>query len=602
MGLFEHWPYVNFHDLNLDWIIGKIKNVETSEANAAEYAEASAESAAASQLSADASQASAEQSQQYSNDSQEAAAAAASSAQESEEHAESTTETAGQIRSEMTLLNTRMDNIIASGTPTEGNAELIDIRVAADGKTYPTAGDSVRGQITALQNETDNIKDVLNIIDDPESTKTTESGVRITLLHLVNLKIGDVVTWTIPEALGVQVYLYIMDSNNERYSSRAISIGATDATITLTDNVDNASIEAVVNAVTEITTVVTPANPEPNAIENIADDIEELGKNLNERITNIAYPSKTVNTIGHRGNPIDAPQNTAPAYIIARKAGLRYVENDLELTDDDYFVMWHDGSLHALGDMVDINGYLMYTDGTDFYWVNNGNVYTWNGSEYVSSSVALENLTRCNGSRYAVRSGYSYGGSPCIALPFDILRRIDFGVYKAPTFAGTQILTFEEWLILCKKLGCEIYIDAKINYTSETLTRAATLVKQYGFAGKSSWLGLSASQYAILRNIIPGERIGILVNPSPEAIENYAPYNTGRGFFFDGSATTLTKENTQLALANGFDVECYYVGYDETDKTTVFNQINELLSYGITGITCDRYTVEEVAASILESF
>lgn len=25
MGLFEHWPYTNFHDLNLDWIISKIK-------------------------------------------------------------------------------------------------------------------------------------------------------------------------------------------------------------------------------------------------------------------------------------------------------------------------------------------------------------------------------------------------------------------------------------------------------------------------------------------------------------------------------------------------------------------------------------------------
>ena len=60
MGLFEQWPYVNFHDLNLDWIIRKIKNVETAEANSQASAEASAESAAASQLSADASLASQE--------------------------------------------------------------------------------------------------------------------------------------------------------------------------------------------------------------------------------------------------------------------------------------------------------------------------------------------------------------------------------------------------------------------------------------------------------------------------------------------------------------------------------------------------------------
>ena len=64
MGLFEHWPYVNFHDMNLDWVIKKIKNVETAEANSLASAEASAESAAASQLSADAALASQEAARQ----------------------------------------------------------------------------------------------------------------------------------------------------------------------------------------------------------------------------------------------------------------------------------------------------------------------------------------------------------------------------------------------------------------------------------------------------------------------------------------------------------------------------------------------------------
>lgn len=29
MGLYEHWPYVNFHDLNLDWIVTTIKQLQT---------------------------------------------------------------------------------------------------------------------------------------------------------------------------------------------------------------------------------------------------------------------------------------------------------------------------------------------------------------------------------------------------------------------------------------------------------------------------------------------------------------------------------------------------------------------------------------------
>lgn len=314
----------------------------------------------------------------------------------------------------------------------------------------------------------------------------------------------------------------------------------------------------------------------------------------------IAMDSNTVRSIAHRGDDIVAPQCVAPAYIAARRNGFNIAENDLWLSEDGEFVMWHDTTLSALGDLVDINGYLMYTDGTAYYYVNPSTnaVYTWNGSSYVSSSVALSGLTRCAGADYGVNSEYAN-----IGLPLNVLKRIDFGAYRGAAFKGTQILTFEEWVMLCKKLGMEIYIDKKLTYTNTLLTQAANIVKKCGMAKYASWIGLAGADIALLRTIIPDARCGQLYHPTEALVEAYAPYNTGRGFFFNGNAKSgMTAEAIQLGLNAGFDVEVWFVDTDNYTRSQILDTIQTAVSYGVTGMTLDHYHVNDAFKSLIESY
>ena len=49
-------------------------------------------------------------------------------------------------------INDRVNNLITQNNPTEGNSELQDIRLGADGVTYPSAGEAVRQQMSNLMN------------------------------------------------------------------------------------------------------------------------------------------------------------------------------------------------------------------------------------------------------------------------------------------------------------------------------------------------------------------------------------------------------------------------------------------------------------------
>ena len=129
MAFYDKFPYTNFQELNLDKIMQKIGDIDRAEEATAD----SAAAAAASEANALRSEQNASASEASALNSKNAAAASAAGIESARLQIETNT--------------ARIDNLIVDGTPTEGNSELLDIRVGANGVTYPTAGAAVRTQI-----------------------------------------------------------------------------------------------------------------------------------------------------------------------------------------------------------------------------------------------------------------------------------------------------------------------------------------------------------------------------------------------------------------------------------------------------------------------
>lgn len=58
-----------------------------------------------------------------------------------------------RLDTEISIERARINNLVANAGDTDNNAELLDMRVGADGKTYETAGEAVRGQVGDLKSD-----------------------------------------------------------------------------------------------------------------------------------------------------------------------------------------------------------------------------------------------------------------------------------------------------------------------------------------------------------------------------------------------------------------------------------------------------------------
>ena len=193
---------------------------------------------------------------------------------------------------------------------------------------------------------------------------------------------------------------------------------------------------------------ITPAD---GITVQLSKNIADLTDDVNSKISGIepigcfGYARDNfIISIGHRGGEENYPENTEPAFIQAARDGLLYVETDIAYTSDGVPVLLHDRT---------INRTARNADGTA-----------------LSSDVYIADIT------YAQALTY------------------DFGIYKGAQFAGTKIMTFEEFIILCKNLSLTPFIELKREsvfdpdiHTQARVDNLISIVKKYSMQHHVTW-------------------------------------------------------------------------------------------------------------------
>lgn len=209
------------------------------------------------------------------------------------------------------------------------------------------------------------------------------------------------------------------------------------------------------------------------------------------------------NSINHRGYSTIAPENTLAAYRLSAQSGFNMVECDISFTKDGYAVLLHDDTIDR----------------------------TSNGTGDISS------------------------------LTLQQVRALDFGSHLSAAFAGEKIPTFDEFLVLCERLGLHPYIELKVAPTTAQAKQLVDAVRAHGMLENCTWISFKEAALSQILAHDPTARVGYLITSITTAKLTTAKSlrTKDNEVFIDTKNANLTEATLRMCQEAGFAVEVYTV-------------------------------------------
>ena len=239
------------------------------------------------------------------------------------------------------------------------------------------------------------------------------------------------------------------------------------------------------------------------------------------------YPMPAL--IGHRGLPIEAPENTKASVIAAAQKKIEWIEIDVTMAGDGTLVIMHDNNLKLFG----------------------------------QEQRALVNLTEAD------------------------LRQVDAGSWFHNDFAGEPLLFLDDLFALVSEYQLGLNLEIKINPdidVARQVNAVFAVIEQTKLPSQKLLVSsFNHDALAVLRGLSSSIAIGVLFEVLPAHLLDDVIHLFPTSIHCD--QTSLTQHQARQIVPH-YPLYCYTVNDTHT--------FEKLLSWGVSGVFCDRAFAEDM--------